>query len=334
MRDFVVDEVDLAVVGALQINPRASWNEVGRVLGLNASTVSRRWARLAEAGAAWVSCQPLFTEAPALAFVEVSVDAGRTLEVAADLSRDPEAMTVDVSAGARDLLVTVVCTDALALATYLLERVSGSAHVRSVQSHVVTTSYADASQWRLRTLDLTQEARMRATLTRRPAVSVRAEPESRDRAVVGVLTRDGRASLTELAAGIGSSETTARRRLEALLTDRRIRLRCELARDLTGYPVSEWFFVRVPPDRIDAAAQSLATIPQIRAVLGAAGPSNLLVAAWLRTVADGQQLESEVMRKLPRVEFVDRSVVIRPFKLAGRMLDERGFATGIVPIYG
>lgn len=327
-----MDEMDLALISALQLNPRASWAEIGRVLSIDASTVSRRWARLAEVGAAWVSCQPLFTSAPALGFIEITVDAGHSLDVAAELAADAQAMTIDVAAGARDLLVTATCVDGFQLATYLLERISRVPHVRSVQSHVIAASYADASQWRLRALDKSQEIRMKSTLPRRRVEPTRRSMEPRDRALVAALSRDGRASLADLAAVIDASETTARRRLDALIGQGLVRLRCELARDLTGYPVSEWFFVRVPSDRIDAAAKSLATIPEVRAVLSAAGPFNLLVAVWLRTVVDGQRLETQVMQKLPHVEIVDRSVVIRPFKLAGRMLDQRGFATGVVPL--
>jgi len=65
-------------------------------------------------------------------------------------------------------------------------------------------------------------------------------------------------------------------------------------------------------------------------VLAAAGPFNLLVAVWLRTVADGQELETQIMRKLPHVDVGDRSVVIRPYKLGGRLLDPQGFALGVV----
>ena len=330
--DFAIDELDLAVVGALQLNPRASWADVGRILGIDASTVSRRWTRLADAGAAWVSCQPLFTPVPALAFIEITTVAGRTLDVATELAGDAQAMTIDVAAGARDLLVTAVCMDAYRLSAYLLERVSRIPDVRSVQSHIIAGAYAEASRWRLHSLESQQEARVRETLPKRPSETTRHELGERDHALVAALSRDGRASLAELAEVIHASETTARRRLDALIARGHVRLRCELARDLTGFPVSEWFFVRVPSDRIDAAAKSLATIPEVRAVLSAAGPFNLLVAVWLRNVADGQRLETQVMRKLPHVEFVDRSVVIRPFKLVGRMLDARGFATGVVPL--
>lgn len=327
-----VSELDLRLVHALQVNPRATWAQVARVLEVDAATLGRRWGRLTSAGAAWVSCQPLVFPEQALAFVEIGAAPGRIFDVAQTLARDPQAMTIDIAAGARDLLVTVACADARLLADYLLERVSRVPHVARVQSQVLVRAYTEASRWRLRALGTRQENALSDLL---PGVDedrrVRVAGPLDDR-LVAALSVDGRRPLGELAAATGTSESTVRRRLNALLGSGVLRLRCELARDLTEWRVSEWFFLRVPPDRIDEAGQVLAGVPEVRAVLSAAGPANLLVAVWLHTVADGQRLETQLMRRLPHVEVVDRSVVIRPYKLVGRLLDARGYAVGVVPL--
>ncbi len=46
----MLDELDLALVDALQVNPRASWAALGDVLELAPVTLARRWQRLAESG--------------------------------------------------------------------------------------------------------------------------------------------------------------------------------------------------------------------------------------------------------------------------------------------
>ncbi|MFC7816954.1 AsnC family protein [Streptomyces sp. NPDC057367] len=46
-----VTELDLALVYALQIRPRAAWTEIAPSLGVTAVTLARRWERLTEAGA-------------------------------------------------------------------------------------------------------------------------------------------------------------------------------------------------------------------------------------------------------------------------------------------
>jgi len=102
-----VDEVDLALVNALQIRPRASWSLVGRVVGIDPVTAARRWERLERNGQAWISAYPPITPNQANAFVEIECEPGRGVPVAEELAEDPQAMTVDVTAGGRDVLVTV-----------------------------------------------------------------------------------------------------------------------------------------------------------------------------------------------------------------------------------
>lgn len=327
-----LSELDLGLIHALQINPRASWAQIGTLLGVAPSTVARRWTRLTDQGAAWVSCQPLQGIDPALAVMEVNTAPGRTLEVAAELAGDPEAMTIDVSAGARDLIVTVAFADEHRLGEYLLERVAQVPDVAGVRSHPLAGAYTEASRWRVRSLTHEQEQAVAATL---PTVSESSRVRVAgplDRKLVAALSRDGRLPLGALAQETGASESTVRRRINALIGSGVLRLRCEVARGMTPWRVSEWFFLRVPSDRIDEAGRVLAAVPEVRAVLSAAGPFNLLVAVWLRSVADGQWLETQLMRRLPHVEVVDRSVVIRPYKLVGRLLDARGFAVGVVPL--
>ncbi|GAB3865312.1 AsnC family transcriptional regulator [Nocardioides maradonensis] len=327
-----LSELDHQVVHALQINPRATWAQVGGLLGVDASTVARRWARLVEHGAAWVSCQPLQGLDPSLALIEVMTKPGRTLDVADDLAGDPQAMTIDVAAGSRDLVVTAACADEQALADYLLERVAQVPDVVGIRSHVVVKPYTEASRWRLRALTSAEEQAVVATLPQVPEEARVRVAGALDQRLVAALSVDGRRSLGDLAAEVGASESTVRRRMNALIGSGVLRLRCEMARGLTEWRVSEWFFLRVPADRIDEAGGVLAAVPEVRAVLSAAGPFNLLVAVWLRNVADGQRLETQLMRRLPHVEVVDRSVVLRPHKLVGRLLDARGFAVGVVPL--
>lgn len=327
-----LSELDHKLIHALQINPRASWAQIGAILEIDPSTAARRWSRLVESGAAWVACQPLHGLDPAMALIEVTTRPGRILDVAHDLAGDAQAMTIDIAAGSRDLVVTTACADEASLADYLIDRVSQVPDVAEVRSHIVVQAYTEASRWRLRSLTAEQEQAVAATL---PQISEEARVRvvgELDQRLVAALSEDGRRSLGELARIVGASESTVRRRLNATVGTGVLRLRCEVARGLTQWRVSEWFFLRVPSDRIDEAGQLLAAVPEVRAVISAAGPFNLLVAVWMHSVAEGQRLETQLMRRLPHVEVVDRSVVIRPFKLVGRLLDSRGFAVGVVPL--
>ncbi|MBD4448195.1 AsnC family transcriptional regulator, partial [Xanthomonas citri pv. citri] len=49
------EELDRRLVNVLQIDPRASWAKVGKVLGVSPTTVAHRWQRLVDDGIAWIT---------------------------------------------------------------------------------------------------------------------------------------------------------------------------------------------------------------------------------------------------------------------------------------
>ncbi|RIQ20438.1 AsnC family protein [Jiangella rhizosphaerae] len=65
-----LDEADLALRHAVQLAPRAPWQRIGLVLGVDPVTAARRWARLSESGAAWFALHPAL-DGLTFAFVEV-----------------------------------------------------------------------------------------------------------------------------------------------------------------------------------------------------------------------------------------------------------------------
>ena len=104
-----LDEEDLALAEALQRDPRAPWTTVAEVVGTNAVTASRRWERLRSTGAAWVTGAPGpgTTHAQCLAYVDVTCLPSAKTRVAQELAGDAHALSIDITAGSSDLLVTV-----------------------------------------------------------------------------------------------------------------------------------------------------------------------------------------------------------------------------------
>src|SRR5262245_21675097 len=124
-----LDELDLGLIHALQVNPRASWTVVGRVLRLDPVTAARRWQRLTESGVAWATTYPLLSEGLTAAIVELECRPGLAGSVARTLADDPRALIVEVTSGTRDVLATV-CAPAAELPGYLLHTVGGIPGIR------------------------------------------------------------------------------------------------------------------------------------------------------------------------------------------------------------
>jgi len=77
----MVDTLDVQILNALQIHPRVSWAQLGRILRVDPSTISRRWSTLTNRRQAWTSCSegdaPQLREEMVSALVEISCTPGR-----------------------------------------------------------------------------------------------------------------------------------------------------------------------------------------------------------------------------------------------------------------
>ncbi|MFJ1747098.1 Lrp/AsnC family transcriptional regulator [Streptomyces sp. NPDC088116] len=341
-----LDELDRGVVHALQIHPRAPWTLVGEVLGVNPVTAARRWQRLEEAGLAWVTAYPQLSDPRIVVsgIVEVDTEPGIGEDVAEALAADPSVANVKLTAGGRDLVAAVQAggLEELARLTTLLFR--GTPGVRATRTHVATGVPTEGSRWRLRSLDAAQCARLEEARPHEaaPADATVAEQarnspggaiggDALDTRLLELLCTDGRMSVPDLAAATGGGLTTVRRRLGSLLASR-VRLRCDLARPLSGWPLSAVYFASVPAQHLQETVGVLSGVQEVRSCSITAGPHNLVIDVWLRTLADVHAFETHLSRRLPRLAIDDRSVVLRTVKHMGRLLDRGGRCVGVVPL--
>lgn len=326
MNRAAIDEVDLKIVNAFQIHPRAPWNLVASVVGVDPATAARRWARLNDLGAAWISCYPPFDPMTRFAFVQINCAQGRTVEVARHLAADPQVMTANIHAGGSDMIAEVVARSMNDLANYLLDRLPSVDGIREVRTFPLIRRYAEASRWRLRALNAADEQRL-ATVERPGVGEWPRELTAQERTVAAALRRDPRISASALAAQLGVSHTTAARRLNAVLNTAG-NLRCEMARGLSGWKVQATFFADCPANRIDETARALLLLREVRAIASIAGEHNMFVSVWLHELADVQSFEARLADTLPHMRVADRTVVIRTVKLVGRLLDDDGWSIG------
>ena len=107
-----LDEVDRAIIEALQRNGRESFRRIARRVGVAEGTVRARYARLCADDILQVTgvTNPLGLGFDAQALVGLKT-AGAPEPVAEEISRWREADYVVVTAGRFDLLVEVVCAD-------------------------------------------------------------------------------------------------------------------------------------------------------------------------------------------------------------------------------
>jgi DNA-binding Lrp family transcriptional regulator len=330
-QDHSLDDLDQRLIHAVQASPRAPWTTLAPVVGADPVTLARRWARLEEAGIVYVSAYGMSMGA-LIVLIEIDCSPGDTLTVAQTLADDPEVVTIDLTAGGRDIFLTLGVADAAALASWTLERIRGVSGIHAMRTHLVSETVRDARGWRIRALSGEEEARIEAAERAAPATSVRMTPEQRRR-LSAELTHHGRMGTTELAKRVGMAPSRVRDAIAEMRASGRLAIRVDVARTHTPWPIYAWYFLRVPGAMVERIGVQLGRIEEVRLVVKTVGEYNVIMAVWLRTLQDVSRLEALIEERLPGVSIADRSVVLRTTKHLGHLLDANGRATGTaVPI--
>ncbi|MGW3622895.1 Lrp/AsnC family transcriptional regulator [Streptomyces sp. NPDC000880] len=318
-------ETDLEVIDAMQLNPRASWKDLGHVLGIDPATVSRRWQRLEEAGEAWVTValgqRQLNTMC--VAFLELSCEPGAASEVGAALAAEPHVISLQHVAGSYDLWGIVLAPRLTDLSDYLLRRLPLHKGVTRVRTHVATRVYDASGRWRLRVLNRDQVRRLIPKVPPTDRLdSLSLEPA--DRELFVALSTDGRRTYRELEARLGINARTVQRRLGRLLATGDIAFRCDLARARAGWHAGAVLWLSLPDDRLDATGRRLLEWPQTRTCAAVTGASNMLLTVGLHALSDLHELGTRIRAEFPYAVITDRTTTLRQIKLYGRLLDPTG----------
>ena len=334
----MLNEEDGLIVDALQLAPRAPWSAVGDVLGISPTTAAKRFQRLVDEGIAWVTASPgMMTSSPqCYAHVEVTCRAGTALRVANAVAAHPLAVTVEVITGAANLLVTVGAADLPTVSHYVLHHLDEVEGVLGTRTSVVTRLYSEGGSWRLRRLP---QAAERALLQLQASdvgedepAAPNGLPSGTSKAIVELLTADGRMAYTEIAERLSLSPTTARRRTAELLRSGLIRIRTDVAALDAGWPVENYVRADVPVSVLRATAQQLSRMRQCRLTATVAAGPQLLQSSWLETVEEVHRLELSMSEQHPQLQIVERILVLRVIKRMGRLIGPDGRATGVVPV--
>ncbi len=327
-------ELDLALVNALQLRPRATWVELAGPLGTTASTLARRWERLSKAGLAWVAAAPgrEFSRSRCISYIMIRLHPNERSRVVEQLAQCSEVATIEVATGGHDIIMDVLTRDLRELDRFLSEEVNSVHGVTSVSILLTTSLYLESSRWRLRSLDKGQlDVLNNGTMSLRKA-SYAIDLDDRDRSLLDRLVHDGRLSWAQLASLTEASTATARRRVNRLISSGIVTFRCEIAHTLAGWPVQASLLAQAPGKDVDSICRALATWPECRFVAAVTGPANIYVTFWVHDLGELQRLEASTSIKLPSLTVVDRMVALSTPKRMGHLCDPEGRRVGIVPI--
>lgn len=145
---LVVDDVDKALIEALQEDGRLPYTKLAVEVGLSEAAVRQRVQRLVEAGVVQIVAvtDPMMLGFRRMAMIGLKVE-GDLRTVANDIATLPEVSYVVVVGGSFDLMMEVVCEDDDHLLTLLNDRVRSIAGVRSTETFTYLKLFKQTYAW-------------------------------------------------------------------------------------------------------------------------------------------------------------------------------------------
>ncbi|MFI6843613.1 Lrp/AsnC family transcriptional regulator [Kitasatospora sp. NBC_00085] len=282
-QDTVLDTLDRRLVCALQVDGRAETGRIAEVLGVSARTVTRRLARMQQAGLLRVVRMPDVEDAAVGALLlRVRVLRGKVDTIAQALADRPDVPFVDVMLGGQEV-GAVMLGDAGSRDRLLYGQLPATAAVTETTTHAVLHAFSDAGRWQAGYLDEAEVAALTpAAPTEPPADAPRERPplDALDRALLARLSVDARQSHAALAAAVGAPESTVRRRLHRLTAAGLLRTHATVDPRLLGMAVDANLWLDVPPGRLAEVGTALARHPQVHGVFATSGPANLMATLF------------------------------------------------------
>ena len=325
-----VDELDIALLDALHLNPLASFEELGTVLDVSPVTAARRWRQLVSTGRAWVSSAPGPQLPMKAALFEADCLPGAAPAVTSEFAAIPQVFSTNITTGKDNLYALVVAADQPLLAELVVDTLPAVAGVSRVQSALLTQLFS-GTRWRLGGLSPDQ---VRAVTPEPAKTSPPHEFDAFDRELFLALQRDGRLSFRDLAAAVGRPEPTVRRRMGLLTKAGMLVFRTDFARVQAGWPTAVVLKLGVTGSTVAEVGRTLVRYSETRfcAAITGGGAANLFVTMQLHNVSDLDPVIRRLSAEHPGVTVLDNRVVMRSVKSWGRLLGLDGRARDVVPV--
>jgi DNA-binding Lrp family transcriptional regulator len=312
---IALDELDRRLVGALHLAPRASWDDLASVLGVDASTVGRRFARMYDAHALRVVGQvdwSLFSNTlPVHVFARTRGRAPH--EVVERLGELPRVQYLARLSGRDSVYATVHAVDEAGTAD-LLDEVCTVPGIDAVTSLPVLSVAGRGSSWDPQLLTAEERelcARLGAPGTAEAAGTRRTEDlGDLERSVVRLLQQDGRASASGIGRSLGMATSTAHRLVRRLLLGGVVRPRVEIQPDYLGLTTPFVMRVRARPGATPAVLAALSELPESRFTTQVAGEVSVLCTGLAADRAALGRVVDDRLGGIPGVDAVEVDVVL------------------------
>lgn len=137
-----------------------------------------------------------------------------------------------------------------------------------------------------------------------------------DRHIIALLQKDGRRSNTEIAQLLGVTETTVRKRIGRLVSERLIMVVAVPSPEVMDMTMSAIIGITVEMRHIRSVGQALKALPQTRYVGYSTGPYDILIEVFFRSHEELLDLLSGELAQIPGIVKTDTSMILEVAKFA------------------
>jgi DNA-binding Lrp family transcriptional regulator len=330
------DDVDRQLLHALMVAPRASFRQFAAVLEVSDQTIARRYRRLADTAglrvfglidgqrAGWVDWLVRLQAAP-----------GSAQRIADTLAQRPDTRWVRLYSGGTEIVCTLQARTPEQRNALFLRGLPGSRHVTGITAQSILNVFTPVEYvGEASALTGAQLAALRAAVpepapvpaelgpapsvgrTWAPSGGTLVRPE--DDPLIAELARDGRASVTELAAATHWHESTVRRRVDELRSAGLLYFDVDIDDAVLGVNANVMLWLKVEPACLDAAGQAIAAHPEIPFAAATTGLTNLAVSAVFRDTRQLYDYLTSRLADLPGLQSVETAPIIGTVKRVGR----------------
>lgn len=307
-----LDTLSLRIIGALQVDGRASWRRIAEVLDEPVRTVARRGAALLDERIVQVVGLP---QTDPTHIIRVRCRPGTTSSVAEAVAARADSVFV-YAVGESPEIVAEFASPYDDLAGVVLDDLPALPGVEEVRASPALDYFRTVAEWSPNLITADEAGALggpgSAASVHRPDLQL----DDVDRMLVKALVPDGRISLQDVAAMLGCSNATARRRIEQLTTGGALRIRAVVEPALLGLPVETLVWVRAHPSRVPDIGRALTASPLVRYCAFLAGDEQLLVDV---TTADVDGLRALLVDpdRLGGADRVRATPLLRAYKRGG-----------------
>jgi DNA-binding Lrp family transcriptional regulator len=236
-------------------------------------------------------------------------------QLAGALARRPDTAYVSVISGGTEVMCAMKPRTRQARDELLLDRLQRTPRVTSVSAHCLLHHfYGGPLGWlsKINALSPDEQAALSPSAIEPDTTPV--VLDDADEALLAVLSRDGRAPLTELQARTNLPESAVKRRLDRLRSTGVLYLDVQFNHEHLGHGVVAMLWLTVAPASLGDVGHTLASHPEVRFAAATTGQANIVAATLHPSTGDLYGYLSDKIGALDGVRSIETALTLREVK--------------------